>query len=53
VLYILIGRRDESKLTPDEAALLDNYRHAPEPGKRAIQGDAFASAQPEVKENCA
>jgi transcriptional regulator with XRE-family HTH domain len=49
VLYILTGRRDESSLSPDEAALLDNYRHSSETGKRTVRGAAAASAESEVE----
>ena len=54
MLYIVTGKRDEAKLTQDEAALLDNYRHSPEAGRRAIRGAAHASAQPdeEMKAAC-
>ena len=47
MLYIVTGKRDAATLTPDEAALLDNYRHSPEAGRRAIRGAAHASAQPD------
>jgi hypothetical protein len=33
-------------LTPDEAALLDNYRHSSEYGQRAIEAAAAALALP-------
>ncbi|QRY30567.1 helix-turn-helix transcriptional regulator [Variovorax sp. PDNC026] len=40
VLYIVVGRRSgpvESRLTPDEAALLDNYQHSNEEGRAAAR----------------
>jgi transcriptional regulator with XRE-family HTH domain len=40
VMYILTGQRskpDESTLTPDEHALLDNYKHADEDGRAAAR----------------
>lgn len=48
VLYVLTGQRSmsESSLNPEEAALIDNYRHS-SPERRASLsevGKAFASA---------
>lgn len=38
VLYILTGTRaGDPELKPEEAALLDNYRHASADGQRAIE----------------
>jgi len=40
VLYVLVGQRAapvESRLTPDEAALLDNYKHSDEEGRAAAR----------------
>ena len=49
VLYILTGQRQAQTgvtLTPRQAALLDNYEHTSEEGKKIIEGAAFAAAQP-------
>lgn len=54
VLYVLTGTRSvpvESTLSPDERALLDNYRHA-SPGRQASLRDvsaALASASHEKR----
>jgi transcriptional regulator with XRE-family HTH domain len=50
VLYILTGERSgaASVLAPDEAALLDNYRHSPETGREAVRKTAFAFSQSHV-----
>lgn len=40
VLYIVVGQRtpiSKQALTPDEAALLDNYKHADEAGRAAAR----------------
>lgn len=49
VLYILTGERSGATLKPDEAALLDNYRHSPASGQEAVRKTAFAFAQPAGK----
>lgn len=47
VLYILTGQRTVLDLKPDEAALLDNYRHTPPEKQQAVRevGAAFAQYQ--------
>lgn len=51
VLYVVTGQRASAPalapLKPDEAALLDNYRHAPEDQQRLLRetGAAFAKRQ--------
>lgn len=48
VRYILTGLRDTplpAPLAPEEAALLDNYRHSPEVGRQAIKATSAALAQ--------
>ncbi|HNC51239.1 MAG TPA: helix-turn-helix transcriptional regulator [Accumulibacter sp.] len=46
VLYVLTGQRSPgmSSLTPEESALLDNYRHSPEAARAALRAtsDLFA-----------
>ena len=49
-LYILTGQRTAAvppapPLKPDEAALLDNYRHTPEPQQRLLRETSAALAQ--------
>lgn len=51
VLYILTGQRMDSPavapvLSPRQAALLDNYEHTDEHGKKIIEATAFAAAKP-------
>ena len=51
VLYILTGQRSGAVaptpvLKPEEAALLDNYRHASPEGKKAIKATSDALAKP-------
>lgn len=46
VLYILTGQRAGGTLPPREAALLDNYRHSDDQGKRTIESVAGLAAQP-------
>lgn len=49
VLYILTGQRafvPPPPLKPDEAALLDDYRHSPPEGKAAIRTTSAALAKP-------
>jgi len=51
VLYILTGQRAGAvapppPLKPDEAALLDNYRHSPPEGQAAIRATSAALAKP-------
>ena len=51
VLYILTGQRSGTAapapaLKPDEAALLDNYRHSSAEGKKAIKATSDALAKP-------
>jgi len=56
VLFVLTGVRTETlrmreekiALKPDEAALLDNYRHSPENAKRNLQAVGVAFAQQRV-----
>jgi len=45
VLYILTGQRTVGVLAPDEAALLDNYRHTQEAGKEALRTTSAALAR--------
>ena len=50
VLYILTGRRSQAVaevelLPPRQRALLDNYEHSDEAGKRVIEGAAHLAAQ--------
>lgn len=48
VLYVLTGNRMhpvESTLSPDESALLDNYKHADEDGRSAARRVLDALAQ--------
>lgn len=53
VLYILTGQRQQPQaapaLSPRQAALLDNYQHTDEAGKRIIEATASAAAQPASK----
>lgn len=47
-LWLLTGIGNEVsgvKLKPDEAALLDNYRHCPPEGKAALKTTSYALAQ--------
>lgn len=53
VLYILTGQRmggisnaPTPALKPDEAALLDNYRHSPPEAQAALKATSAALAQP-------
>lgn len=51
VLYILTGQRAAAAppappLKPEEAALLDNYRHSPEEQQRLLRATSAAFAQP-------
>ena len=49
VLYILTGQRSQPlaapALKPDEAALLDNYRHSPKDRQAILQATSAAFAQ--------
>lgn len=45
VLYILTGQRTGGTLAPDEAALLDNYRHTPAEKRHTVQEVTSAFAQ--------
>ena len=45
VLYILTGQRSAGALAPDEAALLDNYRHTPEEKRHTVQEVTSAFAE--------
>lgn len=48
VLYVLTGQRGvapAAPLPPDEAALLDNYRHSPEHEKRLLRETSAALAK--------
>jgi transcriptional regulator with XRE-family HTH domain len=52
VLYILTGQRGSAPapaLAPDEAALLDNYRHCPQEGKQQLEAASALYAQLAVK----
>ena len=51
VLYILTGQRAAGALAPDEAALLDNYRHTPPERRHTVQevSSAFAQCDEAVK----
>ncbi|THF65616.1 helix-turn-helix transcriptional regulator [Pseudothauera nasutitermitis] len=51
VLYILTGQRSVGELAPDEAALLDNYRHSPPEKQSALRevGASFAQRDEAVK----
>ncbi len=56
VLYILTGERAPAPaLSREEAALLDNYRHAPPEGKQALQtmGTALAKQKNEKRHGSA
>lgn len=51
VLYILTGQRSQpapptAELAPRQRALLDNYEHTNEAGKKIIEATASAAAQP-------
>lgn len=53
VMYVLTGVRhgsvlETNQLSPREAALLDNYRHSGEEGKRAVEVAAAALAKPKA-----
>lgn len=50
VLYVLTGQRSrlDTAINPREAALLDNYRHSNEQGKKAVETTASAFAQSTV-----
>jgi len=54
VLYILTGKRSQPiaptvKLAPRQRALLDNYEHSDEVGKKVIEGAAVLAAQSKGK----
>ena len=54
VLYILTGQRGattplSTTLSPRASALLDNYEHTDEEGKRIIEGTARLAARPNQK----
>ena len=58
ILYILTGQRTgesvpSSRLKPDEAAPLDNYRHSPPEGQKAIRTTCAALAQPRARKRSA
>lgn len=46
VLYVLTGERGGVVLNPQEAALLDNYRHAPKDQQDILKATSAAFAQP-------
>ncbi|MFZ1327029.1 MAG: helix-turn-helix transcriptional regulator [Candidatus Contendobacter sp.] len=46
VQYIITGQRSNAALPQREAALLDNYRHTDDRGKRVIEQTAFVVAEP-------
>lgn len=56
-LYVLTGQRaaavvetqPQVALTPRQVALLDNYQHTDEQGKKIIEAAAFAAAQSQNK----
>lgn len=46
VQYVIMGiRSGDAKLKPEEAALLDNYRHSSEDGQKAIEATSALLAQ--------
>lgn len=47
VLYVVTGKRSSttSSLAPDEAALLDNYRHSPKEAQAALKATSAALAK--------
>ena len=47
------GAAPGTKLTPRQAALLDNYEHTDEQGKQIIEAAAFAAAKPKTKRKSA
>lgn len=51
ILYILTGQRAVGELKPDEAALLDNYRHSPPEKQNAMRevGASFAQRDEALK----
>ena len=52
VLYILTGQHTPAPAaTPDEAALLDNYRHCPPEGQAALKATSDALAQSTSKKS--
>ena len=60
VLYILTGQRTGGAiapalpaLSPRKAALLDNYEHTDEAGKKIIEATAFAAAKPVARKRSA
>ena len=51
VLYVLTGQRGGAPpLSPDETALLDNYRHSPEERRRILQETSAAFAESPQRE---
>lgn len=51
VLYVLTGVHGGAApaLAPDEAALLDNYRHSPKDQRDILKATSAAFAQPKLK----
>lgn len=47
-LFVITGQRSITDLKPDEAALLDNYRNAPEERKKTLREVGAALAEPDV-----
>jgi transcriptional regulator with XRE-family HTH domain len=45
VLYVITGQRTGGTLAPDEAALLDNYRHIPDENRHTVEEVGAALAQ--------
>ncbi|MDR2092297.1 MAG: helix-turn-helix domain-containing protein [Azoarcus sp.] len=45
----LIAAALQSQIPPDEAALLDNYRHSSEAGREAVRKTAFALAESKLE----
>lgn len=50
VLYILTGHRAVGALKPDEAALLDNYRHS-SPGNQAVLRKVGAALEKQLDDD--
>lgn len=48
VLYVVTGINGTSRMAPDEATLLDNYRHASKKGQDVLKETSIAFAQQAV-----
>jgi len=46
VVYVLTGRRAAALLSPEETALVDNYRHSSPDSQRILRETGAAFAQP-------